>query len=310
MVNNSDSSGWIRSRLRRERSVYILSLRNPGNSQCPGRRPDHWDTMGFMADTTVTPRRARKRSSTAEAGEIARFAALAEAWWDPDGKFKPLHKQNPARLTFIRNHVARHFDRDPLGGRAFEGLDILDIGCGGGLLCEPARRLGARVTGIDAAEESIRVAARHARETGLDIEYRATLPEELAAKGRQFDVLLNMEVVEHVANVDAFLEACCQLVKPGGVMVASTINRTLKSLVLAKVGAEYLLRWVPPGTHDWRKFVRPSELARGLRRNGVHIADLGGLTYSPLGDDWFLSRDLDVNYLAFAVKEKPHAKAR
>ncbi|MCH8834571.1 MAG: bifunctional 2-polyprenyl-6-hydroxyphenol methylase/3-demethylubiquinol 3-O-methyltransferase UbiG, partial [Proteobacteria bacterium] len=198
--------------------------------------------------------------------------------------------------------VVGHFRLDGSARQPFRGLDLLDIGCGGGLLSEPMRRLGAAVTGIDAAEQNVRVAGVHAAQSGLDIDYRCVLPEVLAGEGPRFDVVLNMEVVEHVADLDAFHEACCTLVKPGGVMVVSTINRTLKSLALAKVGAEYVLRWIPPGTHDWRKFVRPSELAAGLRAHGVEIVALKGMTYGPLRDDWYLSSDLAVNYLAFAVK--------
>ena len=245
----------------------------------------------------------RTDTGTASAAEVARFTALAEQWWDPTGKFRPLHAINPTRIAFIRDRVAGRLGRDPLADKPLRGLDVLDIGCGGGLLCEPMRRLGARVTGIDAGQENVRIAGLHARQAGLNIEYRGVLPETLALEGRAFDVVLNMEVVEHVPDLDAFLAACGSLVKPGGVMVAATLNRTLKALALAKFGAEYVLRWLPPGTHDWRKFVRPSELARGLRRHGVEVVELKGVSYSPLADAWTLSRDLDVNYLAFAVKE-------
>ena len=245
---------------------------------------------------------------TAAPDEVARFSALANEWWDADGKFRPLHRINPTRIAFIRDRVAGHFGRDALGGNGLggpgplDGLDVLDIGCGGGLLGEPMRRLGARVTGIDAGEETVRVAALHAEQGGLDIEYRAVPPETLAADGRIFDVVLNMEVIEHVADVGAFLAACCAMVKPGGIMVMSTLNRTVKSFALAKVGAEYVLRWLPAGTHDWRKFVKPSELAAGLRPLGFDIVELKGLAYRPLGDEWSLTDDLDVNYMAVAVK--------
>ena len=242
--------------------------------------------------------------TTASAEEIARFAAVADSWWEPDGAFRALHRLNPTRIGFIRDRVAGHFWRRVPAEGPLEGLDLLDIGCGGGLLSEPMARLGANVTGIDAGEESVSVARVHARMIGLDIDYRCALPEDLAAGGTSFDVVLNMEVVEHVADLDAFLDACCGLVKPGGVMVISTINRTLKALALAKVGAEYVLRWVPAGTHTWSKFVKPSELDRGLRSGSVHITDLRGMTYGLLSDEWALSRDLDVNYLAFAVKDR------
>ncbi len=244
-------------------------------------------------------------ATTADADEISRFTAIAESWWDPHGKFKPLHQLNPARLTFIRDHLCRHFDRDPMVPMPLTGLKVLDVGCGGGLLCEPMCRLGAAITGIDAGAENIAVAALHAEQSGLDIDYRHVLPENLDADLTDlFDVVLNMEVVEHVADLDLFLRSSSALVRPGGVMVLSTINRTLKSLALAKIGAEYILRWLPRGTHGWRKFVRPSELARGLRPHGIEITDLKGISYSPLDDSWSLADGLDVNYLVWATKSE------
>lgn len=253
---------------------------------------------------SATPRRAKRTTpkGTAAADEIARFAAMAESWWDPYGTSRALHKMNPLRIAYIRDRVAGHFGRNPLDDQPLSGLSVLDIGCGGGLISEPMRRLGARVTGIDATEENIRVARLHAEQVGLEIDYQHTLPEDLATDKERHDVVLNMEVVEHVADLDAFFEASCRLVKAGGVMAVSTLNRTPKSLLLAKLGAEYLLRWLPVGTHDWRKFVKPSELAAGLRRNGLEVVDLTGMTYSPLSDRWSESDDLDVNYLAFAVR--------
>ncbi len=240
---------------------------------------------------------------TASADEVARFTAIAENWWDAKGEFAPLHKLNPVRIAFIRDRVAAHYGRDPLLGPApLEGLRLLDIGCGGGLLTEPMARLGAEVTGIDAGEENIAIARLHASQCGLEIDYRCVLPEDLMKEERRFDVVLNMEVVEHVADLGLFLKASSDLLAPGGVMATSTINRTLKSLALAKIGAEYILRWVPAGTHDWKKFVKPSELAAGLRPNGVDITDLKGMAFAPLKDEWRLSPNLDVNYLAFAVK--------
>ncbi len=249
----------------------------------------------------------RTAPSTASPDEIARFTAIAEAWWDPDGDFRPLHQLNPVRLEFIRDRVCRHFGRDPLADKPLRELNVIDIGCGGGLLAEPMRRLGGTVTGIDAGRENIEVARLHAEQTGLDIDYRHRLPEDLCLEGEgsekgRYDIVLNMEVVEHVADLEAFLAASATLLKPGGVMALSTLNRTLKSLALAKVGAEYLLRWLKPGTHDWRKFVRPSELAAGLQRHGVEITDLRGMSYDPFGANWRLSNDLAVNYLAFGVK--------
>ena len=253
---------------------------------------------------TAKAKSPERGASSAEADEIARFGAMAESWWDPNGDFRPLHRLNPVRLEFIRDHLARHFHRDPLSVKPFEGLSVLDIGCGGGLLCEPMTRLGGRVTGIDASGETITAARAHARQSGLDIEYRHQLPEDLARGKGRFDVVLNMEVVEHVADLDAFLAASAGLLRPGGAMVVSTINRTLKALALAKIGAEYVLRWLPVGTHDWRKFVRPSELARGLGPGGVEITDLKGMSYNPLADAWRLTGDLAVNYLAFGGKKR------
>lgn len=239
---------------------------------------------------------------TASADEIAQFTAIADSWWDPDGDFRPLHQINPVRLTYIRDGIARHFGRDIRAEQPLKDLNIIDIGCGGGLLSEPLKRLGANVTGIDAGEKNIKVASVHAAQEGLDIDYRCVLPERLAAEGHQFDIVLNMEIIEHVADLNAFLGASGRMVKEGGVMILSTLNKTLKALALAKIGAEYILRWLPPGTHDWRKFVKPSELEKGLRPFGLKITDLKGLTYNPLSAEWLITDDLDVNYLAFAVK--------
>ena len=239
---------------------------------------------------------------TADEDEIGRFAAQAGDWWDEEGAFAPLHRINPVRLRFIRDSLCRHFGRDSSSLRPFENLNILDIGCGGGLLTEPMARLGAAVTGIDAAPEGVSAARAHARLAGLEIDYRAMLPEEMAATGRVFDAVLNMEVVEHVADAEAFFEACGRLVRPGGAMAVSTLNRTLKSLAFGKVAAEYILRWVPAGTHDWRQFVKPSELARHLRRAGFEAADLKGMAYDPANGDWSLGGDVGINYLMFAVR--------
>ena len=234
--------------------------------------------------------------------EIARFAALAEEWWDPHGKFRPLHKFNPVRLEFIRDSLAGHFGRDPLKARPFSGLRLLDIGCGGGLVAEPMVRLGAVVSAIDAAEKTIRVARLHAEQSGLSIDYRHAAAEELVAAGESFDIVISLEVVEHVADRDAFLAACAALVRPGGALVIATINRTPQAFMLAIVGAEYVLRWLPRGTHDWHKFVRPSELAAPLRRHNLAVRKLIGMSYSPLADEWRASDDLSVNYMALAAK--------
>ncbi|MCW9040746.1 MAG: bifunctional 2-polyprenyl-6-hydroxyphenol methylase/3-demethylubiquinol 3-O-methyltransferase UbiG, partial [Rhodospirillales bacterium] len=258
--------------------------------------------MTPSTDGTPPPPRQSGDTGTASPEEVARFAAMAEEWWDPNGKFRPLHRFNPVRLGFIRDHICAHYGRDPLSDGPLSGLSLLDIGCGGGLVAEPMANLGADVTGIDAAERNVGTAAAHAAESGAVLTYRRAQPEDLAAEGRQFDVVLNLEVVEHVPDMDVFLGLSASLVKPGGVMVLATLNRTLKALALAKIGAEYVLRWLPPGTHDWNKFVKPSELAAALRPHGVTVTDLKGMTFNPFRDDWSLSSDLDVNYLAFAVK--------
>jgi len=242
------------------------------------------------------------QSATVDPDEIERFAAMAADWWDPKGKFRPLHQLNPPRLEFIRDRLCRHFRRDAMAAGPLKGLRILDIGCGGGLLTEPLCRLGADVTGIDAGATAIDAARAHAEQMGLAIDYHHRPPETLSEEAGGYDAVLNMEVVEHVADLDAFLAASAALVRPGGAMVLSTLNRTLKSLALAKIGAEYLLRWVPVGTHEWRKFRRPSELARPLRAAGVEVTALTGLVYRPGEDNWVLADDLDVNYLMFAEK--------
>jgi len=237
-------------------------------------------------------------------GEIAKFSALAAEWWDPAGKFAPLHKFNPVRLGFIRDTAAAHFDRDPKSLRPFEGLTLLDIGCGGGLLSEPMARLGFAVTGADASEKNVRTAQTHAEAGGLPVTYRATTAETLAGEGLLFDVILNMEVVEHVADLPAFLAACATMVKPGGVMFVATLNKTLKSLALAKIGAEYVLGWLPRGTHDWSRFIPPNVLQALLEETRLNILKKQGVAFDPLGWDWKLSSDMDVNYMLVATKPK------
>ena len=240
--------------------------------------------------------------STASSEEIAKFSALADSWWDPSGPFRPLHKLNPARIKFARDRLANHFHRDTGRSKPFSGLTLLDIGCGGGLIAEPMARLGFHVTGIDASEQNIGVAQVHADRLGLQIVYEHAAPEKLVSRKHSYDVVLALEVVEHVPDLDAFVAAAAQLVAPGGVLIAATLNRTLKALALAKIGAEYIMRWLPTGTHDWRKFVRPSELASGFRRSGLSVTELTGVSYDVFTDRWRLSKDLDVNYLALALK--------
>ena len=246
------------------------------------------------------------KGASVDAAEVAKLSASAEEWWDPAGRFQPLHRLNPVRLAFIRDRVAAHAGRDPLAERPLRGLRLLDIGCGGGLLAEPLARLGAEVVGIDASPANVEVAALHAAESGLAIDYRLitaeALAEDLTAAGAGFDVVVNMEVVEHVADAAVFLHASAALVRPGGAMVVATLNRTPKAFVLAIVGAEYVLGWLPRGTHDWRRFLRPSELAALLRDGGVEIVEITGVAYNPLTAAWRLARDLDVNYMVFAVK--------
>jgi 2-polyprenyl-6-hydroxyphenyl methylase/3-demethylubiquinone-9 3-methyltransferase len=241
-------------------------------------------------------------SATVDPAEIRRFAALAEEWWSPEGKFRPLHALNPVRLAFIREQAVRRFGLDPALRSPLRGLDAIDIGCGGGLLAEPIGRMGARVIGLDADAEGLAVARHHATESGLEIDYRQGSAEELAASGAQFDLVLAMEILEHVADRDAFLAASAALTRPGGLLIAATLNRTAKAFALAIVGAEYVLRWLPAGTHDWRKFVRPSELASGLRRNGLAVEALAGVAYDPISGRWRLTGDLDVNYMLAATK--------
>ena len=240
--------------------------------------------------------------SSVDPGEVAKFSAIAAEWWDPAGKFAPLHKFNPVRLAFIRAEAAGYFGRDARSLRPFDGLSLLDIGCGGGLLAEPMARLGFAVTGADASEKNIGTAKAHAAQSGLAIDYRATCAELLAAEGKAFDVVLNMEVVEHVANVPAYLTACSRLVKPGGLTFVATLNKTLKSLALAKIGAEYVLGWLPRGTHDWNRFIPPAELKKSLERAGLNILKTQGVSFDPLSWDWRLSSDVDVNYMIVAKR--------
>jgi 2-polyprenyl-6-hydroxyphenyl methylase / 3-demethylubiquinone-9 3-methyltransferase len=259
--------------------------------------------MSSQSKPTVSPDpRQGPAVSTVDSTEIAKFNAMAEAWWDPHGDFKPLHQLGPTRIGFIRDVAARHFGRLAGGDAPLDGLSLCEIGCGGGLLTEPMRRLGAEVTGVDPSPRNIGIARSHAEKSGLKITYLQCAAEDMVERRESFDIVLAMEVVEHVANIDAFIASCAQLVNPGGLIFFSTLNRTAKAFALAIVGAEYIMRWLPRGTHDWRKFVKPSELAQPLRRAGLAIEQMTGVTYNPLADRWSLSRDLDVNYMLVAKK--------
>jgi 2-polyprenyl-6-hydroxyphenyl methylase/3-demethylubiquinone-9 3-methyltransferase len=241
--------------------------------------------------------------TTVDPAEVAKFEAMAAEWWDPAGKFKPLHMLNPCRLDYITSQIAAEFGRDLKAERPFDGLRLLDIGCGGGLLSEPMARLGAEVVGADAAERNIPVARIHAEQSGLAIDYRHTTAEALAEAGERFDVVLNMEVVEHVADPQAYLNACAALLKPGGLMVCSTINRNPRSFAMAIVGAEYVMRWLPKGTHEWSKFITPDELYALIREAGLEPVDRKGFVFNPVSWRWSLSdRDLSVNYVTASTK--------
>jgi 2-polyprenyl-6-hydroxyphenyl methylase / 3-demethylubiquinone-9 3-methyltransferase len=242
-----------------------------------------------MTSTTLTP--------SVDPAEVAKFSALAAEWWDPMGKFAPLHKFNPVRLAFIRGQALARFPRDPALLAPFEGLSLLDIGCGGGLLSEPMARLGFAVTGADASAKNIGTARAHAAGSGTKIDYRVATAEGLAEEGGQFDVVLNMEVVEHVADVKAYLAACARLVKPGGITIVATLSKTLKSLLLAKFAAEYVLQWMPKGTHNWNRFIPPAKLQKSLEETGLTILKTQGVSFDPLTWDWRLSNDVDVNYM-------------
>jgi 2-polyprenyl-6-hydroxyphenyl methylase/3-demethylubiquinone-9 3-methyltransferase len=240
--------------------------------------------------------------SSIDAAEVIRFSALADDWWDPHGPMAPLHKLNPLRLGYIRDKTAARFDRDVKKLDCLKGLRILDIGCGAGILSEPLARLGAEMVGADPSGANIAVASAHAQESGVAVDYRATTAEDLAAQAERFDLVLAMEVVEHVVNVGDFVATCASMVKPGGLMIAATLNRTLKSFALAIVGAEYILRWLPRGTHQWDKFVTPRELETAIERSGLNVIAERGVVYNPFADRWQLSADMDVNYMLVAEK--------
>jgi 2-polyprenyl-6-hydroxyphenyl methylase/3-demethylubiquinone-9 3-methyltransferase len=243
------------------------------------------------------------QAASIDRDEIDRFARMADDWWDADGPMAPLHRLNPTRLAYSRQTLCSHFALDDSGFRPFDGLALLDVGCGAGLLSEPFARMGATVTAIDAGAETIAAARAHADGQGLDIDYRAMAAEDLAATGVQFDAVVSMEVIEHVADVPGFINALVSLTRPGGALLLATMNRTPKAFVQAILGAEYLLRWVPVGTHDWQRFQKPAELGRYLRQAGADLRNITGMKYLPRQGEWRLSRDAGVNYLAYAVKQ-------
>lgn len=238
--------------------------------------------------------------TTIDQAEVDRFSAMAAEWWNPNGKFRPLHKFNPVRLSYIRDTAAEHFGRDPKSPQPLKGLRLLDIGCGGGLLSEPMSRMGADVVGADASEKNIMIAKTHAAGSGVAVDYRAVTAEALQEAGGSFDIVLNMEVVEHVADVDFFLSTCAGLVRPGGLMFIATINRTMKAAALAIFAAENVLRWLPRGTHQYEKLVRPEEIERPLSVAGMGVTDRTGVFFNPLSNQWNLSKDMDVNYMLVA----------
>jgi 2-polyprenyl-6-hydroxyphenyl methylase / 3-demethylubiquinone-9 3-methyltransferase len=253
--------------------------------------------MAIQQDIPTTPPAAP--SSTVDPAEIAKFSKLAQEWWDPKGKMAPLHKINPLRLGYIRDSACRKFARNVRSLNCLSGLRVIDIGCGAGLLCEPLSRLGAQVIGVDPSTANIAAAKLHADRGHLSIDYRCTTVEQMDVRER-FDIVLAMEVVEHVADIGLFLKRCSAMLKPGGMMVVSTLNRNWKSFALAIVGAEYVLRWLPRGTHQWEKFVTPDELAKYLLDNRLVVTEESGVVYNPFADKWNLSSDLDVNYMVVA----------
>lgn len=248
-----------------------------------------------MASTPV-------KKSTIDQADVDRFSAMAAEWWSPTGKFKPLHKFNPVRLQYIKEHVCENFNRDFKDPKALKGLRILDIGCGGGLLCEPMAKMGATIIGADASEVNIEIAKIHAQQSNLNIDYRATTSEDLEAAGEKFDIILNMEVVEHVADVELFITSCAKMIKPNGLIFIATINRTPKARVLAIFMAEKILRWLPEGTHEYEKLVKPEEIISPLSAQNVDIINQTGVFFNPITDQWNKSSDMDVNYMLLGKK--------
>ena len=255
---------------------------------------------------TATTRSPQPNAGSVDANEVARFGSLSQDWWNPTGSMRALHHINPLRIGYVRDLLCENTNANanPSGPSPLTGAAVLDVGCGAGLLAEPLARLGASVTGIDASPEMIEAAQIHARGSATSVDYRATTAEDLAASGETFDAVLVMELVEHVADVDSLMTACCKMVRPGGVMIAATLNRTAKSLVFGIGAAEYVLGWAPRGTHDWRKFLRPSELGAHMRGGGLTVTDLTGITYSPIAREWKLSHDVGINYLIAGKKSE------
>ena len=241
------------------------------------------------------------KTNTINKKEIEKFSKIAEEWWDPTGKFKPLHKFNPIRISYIKNNIIRSFKLDNTNIKPLKKVKILDIGCGGGLLSEPMCRLGAEVIGIDASNKNINVAKLHAKKNNLNIKYICSSPEDLNTKDK-FDVILNMEIIEHVEDVKTFLESCSKLLKKNGIMFVATLNKTLKSYLFAIVGAEYILRWLPIGTHEWEKFVKPEDLTNLLKKYNFSLDSLDGMKFNIVKDEWKLSSDKSINYIGKFIK--------
>lgn len=270
------------------------------NDSSPQRIPQ---TVTSFSENSPETASERAEGPSIDPADVARFSAQAAEWWDPKGPFAPLHRFNPARLRFVRDRVAEHYGLNPNTRAPFAGLSLIDIGCGGGLLAEPMRRMGFEVTALDASSENIGTARAHAEQVGLDIRYKASTVEQMVEAGEgPFDVVLTMEVIEHVADPEAFVRACSQLVKPGGIMIVATLNRTLKGLLLGKFVAEYVLRWVPAGTHNWKQFLKPDEIRDMLKDEPLTVTGPFGLSYDLLNDRWG-EGDSDINYMMVAVKK-------
>lgn len=240
--------------------------------------------------------------STIDEKEIEKFSRIADEWWDEKGKFKPLHKFNPIRLKFLRSEMCKHFNLDQELISPLKELDILDIGCGGGLIAEPICRMGARVTAIDASSKNIEIAKIHAQKSSLKIDYKCFSAEDFLKENQQFDVILALEIIEHVADVDKFIESCAKLLKPNGALFVATLNRTVKSLLMAKFGVEYVLKWLPKGTHDWQKFLKPSEIDKIAKKFDLRLSKIQGFSYNLLNDEWSFGEDLSINYCMVFAK--------